>query len=223
MACYCHLRMAARGAVGGPGRRSGREGTLTRPRTSVSLRSALSNIDWTLRPRGGDPLPMNEIIEFGLRAALIGAGATLLMDGWALVLRRFGVPSLDFALLGRWIGHLPRGTWIHPRIAQTSPIPGERVLGWSAHYAIGLSFAALLLGVFGLDWARAPTLVPALLIGTVTVVAPLFILQPALGAGIASTKTPRPLFNVAKSFVTHTVYGLGLFFAAWATAPLFAP
>lgn len=164
---------------------------------------------------------MNETIEFALRAALIGVGATLIMDGWAFLLRRFGIPSLNFAFLGRWIGHLGRGTWIHPSIAQAAPIPGERVLGWSAHYAIGLSFAVLLLAVFGLDWARAPTLLPALLVGTVTVVAPLFILQPALGAGIASTKTPRPLFNVAKSFVTHTVYGVGLFVAAWATAPLF--
>ncbi|MGO9828506.1 MAG: DUF2938 family protein [Myxococcaceae bacterium] len=52
---------------------------------------------------------------------------------------------------------------------------------------------------------------PALFIGLVSVVAPLFILQPALGAGIASSKTPRPVFNSLKSVVTHTVYGCGLY------------
>ena len=62
---------------------------------------------------------------------------------------------------------------------------------------------------------------PALYVGVLTVVAPLFILQPALvilqpalGAGIASSKTPRPVFNSLKSLVTHTVFGLGLYLAA---------
>ena len=53
-----------------------------------------------------------------------------------------------------------------------------------------------------------------------TVAAPLLILQPALGAGIASTKTARPLFNSMKSLATHTVYGLGLYLAAIALAAL---
>jgi hypothetical protein len=50
------------------------------------------------------------------------------------------------------------------------------------------------------------------------VLAPLFILQPALGAGIASSKTPAPVFNTVKSLVTHMVFGLGLYLAASATA-----
>jgi hypothetical protein len=54
----------------------------------------------------------------------------------------------------------------------------------------------------------------------VTVLAPLFILQPALGAGIASSKTPAPIFNSFKSLLTHTIFGVGLFLAARATASL---
>jgi hypothetical protein len=165
---------------------------------------------------------MNRATEFIVTSVLLGAGATLTMDLWAAVLRRFGVPSLNFAFLGRWLGHLPEGRWIHARIAEAAPIRGELLIGWGAHYAIGVSFAALLLAVFGLEWAKSPTLVPALFIGIVTVVAPLFILQPALGAGIASRKTPNPTFNVAKSLATHTIFGLGLFLTASATAPLVA-
>jgi hypothetical protein len=163
---------------------------------------------------------VNETVELVVRAVLIGAGATLTMDVWAAVLRRFGVPSLNFAMLGRWIGHLPEGRWLHESIAKAAPIRGELLIGWCAHYAIGVTFAVLLLAVYGLSWARSPTLLPALFIGIVTVVAPLFILQPALGAGIASSKTPTPVFNSVKALVTHTIFGLALFLAARATASL---
>lgn len=163
---------------------------------------------------------MNEMIEFVLRTALIGAGATAVMDAWALLLRQFGVPSLNFALLGRWIGHLPRGQWAHESIAKAAPVRGELLLGWCAHYSIGIMFSALLLSTFGLKWARSPSPWPALLIGIVTVLAPLFVLQPAMGAGIASSRTAAPVFNSVKSLMTHTVFGVGLYLAALATASL---
>jgi Protein of unknown function (DUF2938) len=163
---------------------------------------------------------MHTTIEFVSRGIFIGAGATLVIDLWAALLRRLGVPSLNFALLGRWIGHLLRGRLMHESIAKASPVRGELLLGWCAHYAIGVSFAALLLATSGLAWARSPTLGPALLVGVGTVVAPLFILQPALGAGIASSKTPAPVFNTLKSLATHSVFGVGLFVAALVAARL---
>jgi hypothetical protein len=163
---------------------------------------------------------MNGTVELVVRTLLIGAGATATMDLWAAALQRAGIPSLDLALLGRWIGHLPQGRFFHASIARSPAVSGELVLGWLAHYAIGIAFAALLLAMFGLDWARSPTLGPALLVGIVTVVAPLFVLQPALGAGIGSSRTPTPIFNAVKSLVTHTVYGVGLFLAARATSSL---
>lgn len=163
---------------------------------------------------------MNQPIELVLRTILIGAGATMAMDVWAALLRRFGVPSLNFAFLGRWIGHLTHGRWFHESIAKAAPVRGELLLGWIAHYSIGISFAALLLAVVGLRWARSPTLLPAVVVGIVTVLAPLLILQPALGAGIASWKTPTPVFNSVKSLVTHTVFGVGLYLAARLTAAL---
>jgi len=163
---------------------------------------------------------MSPSIEFLLRTLMIGVGATLMMDLWALLLRQLGIPSLNFALLGRWIGHLRHGQWTHDSIARATPVPGELLMGWTAHYAIGVSFALLLLSTFGLKWARTPSLLPALLIGVVTVLAPLLILQPAMGAGIASTNTPTPILSSLKSLVTHTVYGLGLYLAALTTAAL---
>lgn len=161
---------------------------------------------------------MSPALEFVVRAVLIGAGATLVIDTWAALLRRVGVSSLQMALLGRWIGHLPRGTWVHTNVAAAAPVRGERWIGWGAHYAIGIAFAALLLAVEGLDWARTPSLPPALGFGVVTVAAPWFVLQPGMGAGVASTRTPRPVFNAAKSLVTHAIFGLGLYLAACLSA-----
>jgi hypothetical protein len=163
---------------------------------------------------------MNAITEFVTRVIVIGVGATLVMDLWGLLLTQFGIPSLNLALLGRLIGHIPEGTFFHESIAKAAPVRGERFIGWCAHYSIGIGFAALLLAVFGLSWARAPSLPPALFVGLLTVAAPLLILQPAMGAGIASSKTPTPLFNSIKSVVTHTVYGFGLYASARASAAL---
>jgi len=163
---------------------------------------------------------MTHTTEIIVRSIVIGAGATLVMDAWAALLRRAGIPSLNMACLGRWIGHIPRGRWLHDPIAAAAPVRGERWIGWCAHYAIGISFAALLLLRFGLDWERSPTLFPPLFIGVATVLAPLLVLQPALGAGIASSNTSAPFFNTMKSVVTHTVFGVGLFLAARATVSL---
>jgi len=164
---------------------------------------------------------MNATLEFALRTGFIGAGATLLIDAWAALLRQFGVASLNFRFLGRWLGHLPQGRVVHSSIAKAPPVRGEALLGWLAHYAIGISFAGLLLAFFGASWARSPSIGPALLVGLATLPAPLFILQPALGAGIASSKTPTPVLNTLKSLSTHTVFGVGLFVAASAAARLF--
>lgn len=161
---------------------------------------------------------MNPALEFVIRSVVIGVGATLTMDLWAALLRRFGVQSLNLAYLGRWVGHVPRGRWFHENIARATAIAGERAIGWCAHYAIGISFAALLLVTFGVEWARSPTLLPALAIGVVTVLAPWLILQPAIGLGVASSKTATPMFNALKSLATHVVFGLGMFMTALATA-----
>ena len=83
-----------------------------------------------------------------------------------------GVPSLNFAFLGRWIGHLPEGQWVQRNISKATPVRGEMLIGWSAHYGIGVTFSALLLSTSGLQWARSPSLIPALVVGVVTVLAP---------------------------------------------------
>lgn len=164
---------------------------------------------------------MSNAAEIVVRTVLIGAGGTACMDLWAVFLRRaFGVRSLDYALLGRWIGHFPRGRFAHESIAAAAPVRGERVLGWAAHYTIGITFAAALLAIWGLSWARSPTPMPAIVVGVATLAAPLFVMQPCMGLGIAASRTPRPNLARLKSLGTHLVYGLGAYGAAALTAAM---
>jgi len=149
-----------------------------------------------------------------VQAAAIGAGATLVMDAWLAALARMGVRTLDFALVGRWIGHLARGTVAHEAIARAAPVPHERALGWLAHYGIGVAFGLLLVGAAGADWLATPTVLPALAVGIGTVVAPLLVVQPAMGAGFLASRTPSPLRSCMRSVATHAVFGLGLYLAA---------
>lgn len=148
-------------------------------------------------------------LDIFAHAFVIGVSATMGMDLWAAFLRRCcRVSSLDYALLGRWIGHFACGRFRHDSIAHAAPIRYERVIGWSGHYTIGVVFAAFLLACAGVEWVKRPTLVPALLVSTVTLVAPFFVMQPAMGAGVAASRTQRPNVARLRSVVTHTVYGL---------------
>ena len=146
---------------------------------------------------------------------LVGVGATAFMDLWSLVRRRlFDVPLPNYAHVGRWIGHMGHGRFHHDPIGRAAPVAHEALIGWSAHYAIGIAFAALLAAWQGLEWFRDPTLAPALAVGAGTVLAPFLLLQPGMGAGIAASRTPRPTVARMHSLATHAMFGLGLYLSA---------
>ncbi len=150
-----------------------------------------------------------------LGGVAIGLGASVLMDAWNLFLKRaFGIPSLSYCFLGRWLLHMPEGTFAHASIAAAPQKRLECPVGWLAHYTIGVVFALVFVALAPGDWLARPTLLPALLYGIGTVVFPLFILQPSLGLGIAGSRTPRPAHAKLKSLVTHTVFGIGLYLCA---------
>jgi hypothetical protein len=154
-------------------------------------------------------------METILSVVLIGAGATAVMDLWILARQRvFGIPAQSYGLVGRWLAGLARGRFRHERIAASPPVRGELAVGWLAHYLIGVSFAALLLAIWGIGWARQPTLAPALIVGIGTVLAPFLVMQPGMGAGFFASRTPRPGAARVQSILTHAVFGIGLYASA---------
>lgn len=149
-----------------------------------------------------------------LGTAVVGVCATLGMDLWNLFLKRaFGIPSLNYCFLGRWLAHMRLGKFAHANIATASPMPHECAAGWVAHYSIGLTLAlGFVLSVPG--WLSEPSILPALFYGLGTVVFPFLIMQPALGLGIAGSRTPSPTQARLKSIATHTVFGVGMYISA---------
>lgn len=144
---------------------------------------------------------------------LLGIGAIAILDLWAAFLKTINVPSLKLSLIGRWVAHMFRGQWFHGNIATAAAVSNETLLGWVIHCAIGVGFALALVLICGTEWLHEPSFMPAILIGLATASAPLLIMQPALGAGIFSSKTPRPVFNSLKSIANHLVFGCGLYLA----------
>ncbi|MFO1271895.1 MAG: DUF2938 domain-containing protein [Rubrivivax sp.] len=149
-----------------------------------------------------------------LAAVFIGVGATAVLDLWLVVLKRLGVPTSSFALIGRWVAHMARGKFSHASIAKAAPVANELTIGWVTHYAVGIAFAAMLVALQGPGWVQQPTFVPAFLTGVVTVAMPLFVMQPAMGSGFAASKTPTPLKNCARSVANHAMFGIGMYLTA---------
>jgi hypothetical protein len=110
-------------------------------------------------------------------AIFVGLGATLLIDLWALFLRRgFDIPSLNYCLLGRWILHLPGGTIVHANITTARPKPHECTMGW----------------LVSESWLERPTPLPALAFGVATTLVPYLIMQPSFGLGVAASRRLIP-------------------------------
>ncbi len=165
---------------------------------------------------------MSDFMRFWGLAALLGIGATAVMDLGALVLGRAGITPPDYGMVGRWVAHMRHGRFRHEAIARAPAMPGERALGWLVHYGVGVAYAALLLAIVGSDWLRAPTVGVALAVGLGTVAAPFLLMQPAMGAGIAASRAPNPAAARARSLLNHALFGLGLYAAGWAMSVLLA-
>lgn len=144
-------------------------------------------------------------------AVASGAFATVAMDAWALLLKHAAaLPTTDWAMVGRWFGHLCRGRLIHRPIGDSPPIPGELAIGWIAHYAVGVVYALLYTGILVIT-SRTPTLGSAVLFGLVTLAAPWLVLQPGLGIGVFARFAPRPGLTRAINISMHLIFGAALY------------
>jgi hypothetical protein len=155
---------------------------------------------------------MNNLVLYFLDPIFIGIGATLTFDLWALFLKHaFKITPSNFCLVGRWILYMPEGVFRHANIGSIPSKSVECTVGWVIHYMIGIAFAIAFILLVGNGWFEHPTLIPALAFGLITVAAPLFIIQPALGMGVAASKTPNPAQARLRSLINHIVFGFGLY------------
>ena len=162
-------------------------------------------------------------VDIFIKAALIGAGGTVVLDLWALIMARvLKMPATNWPMVGRWIGNMPRGQFVQENMAAARPVKGEATIGWIAHYAIGIGYGLLLLAIWGRPWIVRPTLLPPMTLAWALLVAPYFIMMPGMGSGIAGSKTPKPNVARLKSVVGHSIFGLGMYATAVALASAWA-
>lgn len=152
----------------------------------------------------------NQSLPF-ISTILIGLGATLFADLWALFLKHaFKIAAPNYCLVGRWLRYMPEGIFRHSNIASIPQKSAECTVGWIAHYMIGITFAITFVALAGSNWLQHPTPIPAILFGVVTVLAPFFIMQPSFGFGLAASKMSNPTQARLRSLMNHTVFGIGI-------------
>lgn len=153
--------------------------------------------------------------SFIFQSLVIGICGTAAMDLWALALNRAtGNPLPNWGLVGRWFAWVPRGRIFHGDITRTPPVTNEVTIGWLAHYATGIVYAAALILIAGPEWNANPTFLPAFACGMITIAAGWFLLAPGMGAGWAAANTPNPTKSRILNIAAHTAFALGLWLGA---------
>lgn len=149
-------------------------------------------------------------MKISVRVVLVGIGATFFTDLWAFFLRIFDVKSNGLQIIGSWLStnilNVPDNA--------TGLLANGWVVGWTAHYIIGVIFAIIFFAFVNYRWFKNPTWGKALIYGIATLVFPLFMVWPTLGFGVAFSKTPIQGALILKAIGLHIVYGMGLYLTA---------
>ncbi|WP_300010113.1 DUF2938 domain-containing protein [uncultured Roseobacter sp.] len=150
-----------------------------------------------------------------MSGVVMGVMATVAMDIWAQLLYRFaGVSAPNWAMVGRWVAHMPRGQLVHDGIGAADAVPGELAIGWLFHYVVGIAYGVALAVIMGADWLAAPTFWPAWIFAMLTIGFGWFVMQPGMGLGWAASQTPNPWRARGLGLAAHTVFGVGMWLGA---------
>jgi len=148
-----------------------------------------------------------------IKILAVGLFATVIMDLWATFSNRIlKFPRTNWAMVGRWLGHIPNGTFFHHSIGNASEIKYENSLGWAFHYVIGIIYATLYIAMVVWVFEGYDSLLTAWIFGLVTILSPWFILQPALGLGICAVRAPKPNMVRFQNFAIHSIFGIALYY-----------
>ncbi|MXN20633.1 DUF2938 family protein [Pseudooceanicola sp. GBMRC 2024] len=156
---------------------------------------------------------MPEILRFIL---IVGIGATVALDLWAVVMARIGwMPGTHWPAVGRWLLGLRAGRLVLEGTDSRPYSLAEAVLGWLFHYLIGLGYAAAFPLIWGTGFLSAPTVFPVVLIGiVVSSLAGLMILMPAMGGGLFARRLPGAGGVILYVLIAHAVFALAQYLLA---------
>jgi hypothetical protein len=150
---------------------------------------------------------MNLIVS-GVAAGVLG---TVLMDLFNHLLARTGMLlKIDVVMIGRMSAGWARGRFRYREPDEMVPVANERLLGYLAHYAIGVGLAFIYLLGWALLVGRPASPLGALVYGIATTVASLFLVYPSMGLGVCGRRSPEDLRAVFSPLANHLFYGVGM-------------
>lgn len=125
--------------------------------------------------------------NLAVESIVVGVIATAVADLWVRLLQSVArIPGGNWALIGRWVAGSTRGVFVHRTISAPAPVRGELAIGWTFHYVVGIVYAAIYLLIITVGLHAKPSFISALLFAWVTLIAPWFVMQPALGQAVSS-------------------------------------
>lgn len=146
-------------------------------------------------------------MAFEIVLLMVGSGIVATIVGDLVSRVVFG--KSHWEVVGRWVAGIPRGILVNKEIYNSPSVPYESAIGWGFHYLTGIVYGVMYIG-FSLLSGIPPGIISAVSFGTLTAVAPYFILMPGMGMGVLARKTPTPLINCLSSLFGHAVFGVGL-------------
>jgi len=152
---------------------------------------------------------------------VVGLVANVTLDVWQQVFRLlFKFPITNWAMVARWIAHIPQGHLAWPDIGKAPPVPNELFWGWVVHYAVGPSLGALYVALMRFVFHQPLSFAAAFAFGIVTVAITWFVIEPLLGAGPAARNVPNGNLVRAQDLTSHAAFGVGLYLGGVLAATL---
>lgn len=141
----------------------------------------------------------------------VGVGSTVILDVFVLLVEKYlKIPGTDWGVVGRWLLGLSHGQLVLKSESTSSTTSFEKLLGWGFHYFVGVSYAALIIIIYGVGFIENPTIVPALIVGLfISTLAGLMILMPGLGLGFMGRLVEGWVAMFAYLFIAHAIFSFG--------------
>ncbi len=150
-------------------------------------------------------------MDLVITAVAAGVLGTLVMDSLNHLVSRTGlILRIDARMIGRMSVGWARGRFRYDSPSQIEPTAHELLLGYAAHYAIGLVLAA----IFVIGWSQfiGGSISPlwTIIYGFATTVASEFIVYPAVGLGLCGHRSPERIKAFFSPLANHLFFGVGM-------------
>ena len=149
-----------------------------------------------------------DLIAKGIVAGVLG---TVVMDALNHLFARLGIIlKIEVGIIGRMAAGWLRGRFRYSHPDEMKPVANELLLGYIAHYAIGVGLSVPFVIAWGLLVGGSISPFWTFAYGVATTAASLFFVYPCMGLGIAGRIHPDGLKAPLSSLANHIFYGIGL-------------